>query len=185
MLDFWIDNKFFLFGGPAFPQTINIRMGMNCAPLLVDLFLHAYEADFLQGFLKNKDRKLPQTFNSSFRYIDDVMSLNNSRIGHYLLVHRIYPKELEVKDTTDTQMSASYLDLHLEIDNGRRLKTKLYDKHDDFTFPMINFPFISSNIQALPAFWVYISQLIRYSRACPQYSDYLHRAQLLTQKLHK
>jgi hypothetical protein len=31
--------------------------------------LHAYEADFLQGFLKNKDRKLTQTFNSSFRYI--------------------------------------------------------------------------------------------------------------------
>jgi hypothetical protein len=38
-------------------------------------------------------------------------------------------------------MSASYLHFHLEIDNGTRLKTKLYDKHDDFTFPMINFPF--------------------------------------------
>ena len=32
---------------------------------------------------------------------------------------------------------------------------------------------------------VYITQLIRYSRACPQYSDYLDRAQLLTQKLLK
>jgi hypothetical protein len=35
----------------------------------------------------------------------------------------------------DTQRSASYLDLHLEIDNGGRLKTKFYDKRDDFTFP--------------------------------------------------
>ena len=40
------------------------------------------------------------------------------RFGDYL--HRIYPNELEVKDTIDTQKSASYLDLHLEIDNGRR-----------------------------------------------------------------
>jgi hypothetical protein len=41
-----------------FQQTTGISMGTNCAPLLAELFLHAYEADFLQGFLKNKDRKL-------------------------------------------------------------------------------------------------------------------------------
>jgi hypothetical protein len=41
----------------------------------------------------NKDRKLAQTFKSSFRYIDDVLSLNNSRFCDYL--HRIYPNELE------------------------------------------------------------------------------------------
>jgi hypothetical protein len=55
--------------------------------------------DFLQWLLKNKNRKLTQTFYSSFRYID-VLSLNNSRFGDYL--HRIYPNELELKDTTDT-----------------------------------------------------------------------------------
>ena len=36
------------------------------------------------------------------------------RFGDYL--HRIYPNELEVNDTTDTQKSASYLDLYIEID---------------------------------------------------------------------
>jgi hypothetical protein len=36
-----------------FQQTTGIAMGTNCAPLLAELFLHAYEADFLQGFLKN------------------------------------------------------------------------------------------------------------------------------------
>ena len=55
------------------------------------------------------------------------------------------------------------LDLHLQFDNGGRLNTKLYDKCDDFTFPIVNFPFSSSNIQASPAHVVYISQLIRYS----------------------
>jgi hypothetical protein len=54
MLDFQIDNIFVLFGGRVFQQTIGIPMGRNCAPLLIDLFLHAYEADFLLGLLKNK-----------------------------------------------------------------------------------------------------------------------------------
>ena len=54
---------------------------------------------------------------------------------------------------------------------------------DEFTFPVINFPFISNNIPALPAYGVYISQLKRYSSACAQYSDFLDRAQLLKQQL--
>jgi hypothetical protein len=46
-------------------------------------------------------------------------------------VDSIYTIELEIKDTTDR--SASYLDLHLEIDSERRFRTKLYDKKDYFT----------------------------------------------------
>jgi hypothetical protein len=49
----------------------------------------------------------------------------------------VYSNELEVKDTTDTQKSASYLNNYLEIDNGGRLKTNLYDKRDGFTFPIL------------------------------------------------
>ena len=65
--------------------------------------------------------------------------------------------ELEIKDTTDTDWSASYLDLHLEIDSEGRLRTKLYDKRDDFSFPIVNFPLICSNIPAAPAYGVFIS----------------------------
>ena len=36
--------------------------------------------------------------------------------------------ELEVKGITDAQKSSSYFDLHIAIDKGGRLKTKLYDK---------------------------------------------------------
>jgi hypothetical protein len=52
---------------------------------------------------------------------------------------------------------ASYPDLHLEIDNGGRLKTKHNDKSDDLMFPIVNFPFISSNTAASPMYGVYIS----------------------------
>jgi hypothetical protein len=61
------------------------------------------------------EKKLARFFNFAFRYIDDVISLNNFRFGDF--VDRIYPNELEIKHTTDTYMSASYLDLHLEIDS--------------------------------------------------------------------
>jgi hypothetical protein len=108
--------------------------------------------------LNENETKLARSFNFTFRYIDDVLSLSNSRFDDF--VDRIYPFELEIKDTTDTNRSASYLDLHLEIDGEGRLRTKLYDKRDDFNFLIVNFPFICSNIPAVPAYGVYISQLI-------------------------
>ena len=40
-------------------------------------------------------------------------------------------------------MCASYLDLHLETDSKGALKTKLYDKRDDFDFPIVNLPFMT------------------------------------------
>ena len=40
--------------------------------------------------------------------------IDKSRFGDF--VDRIYHIEVGIKDTTDTDRSASYLDLHLEID---------------------------------------------------------------------
>jgi hypothetical protein len=54
-----------------------------------------------------------------------------------------------------------------------------------FTFPIVNLPFISSNIPAQPAYVIYMSKLIRYSRDRVQHSDFLDIVQLLTQKLPK
>ena len=47
----------------------------------------------------------------------------------------------------------------------------------------MNFPFICSNIPVAPAYGVYISQLIRYSRACGSYLDFRDKELLLTRKL--
>jgi hypothetical protein len=67
-------------------------------------------------------------------------------------------------DNTDADnISAPYLDLRLEIDSEVRLRTKLYDKREDFNFPFVNLPFIGSNIPAAPSYGSHISHLIRYS----------------------
>ena len=104
------------------------------------------------------------------------MSLKNTKFAEYL--EFIYPRELEIKETTKTAASSSYLDCYLYIDNGK-LATRLYDKRDDFNFPIVNFPFLSSNIPSAPAYGVYVSQLIRYARACPNYQDFMERGKVL------
>jgi hypothetical protein len=64
-------------------------------------------------------------------------------------------------------------------------KYQLYCLWFDFNFLIVNFPFICtcSNIPAAPVYGVYLSQVIRYSRACGSYQDFLDRGMLLTRKL--
>ena len=63
-----------------------------------------------------------------------VLSLNICKLGDF--ADGIYPIKLEIKDTTDTARSVTFLDLHLEIDSEDRLRMTLYDKMDNFNcFP--------------------------------------------------
>ena len=63
-----------------------------------------------------KERHLARSFNLTFRYINVVLSLNNSRDLVTISVASI-PKELELKDTTDPVRSTSYLDLLFQMTN--------------------------------------------------------------------
>ena len=121
-----------------FQQTVGIPMGTNCVPLLADLFLCGYEAKFIHGLFKAGKNYLAQIFNFTYRYIDDVLLLKNSKILEFITF--IYLCELEIKDTTDNNISASYLDCYFRIDNGK-LVTRVYDESDDFNFPIVNFNF--------------------------------------------
>ena len=156
-------------------------MGTNCAPLLADIFCtHTKRTSYsLCSLLERK--KLASQFNFTYRYIDDVLSINNPDFENYL--GQIYPAELEIKDTTESNTSASYLDLLLSIENDGQLRTSLYDKRDYFNFHITNFPFLSSNIPSSPACGVFISQLIWYARACSSYECFILRAVRLSSKL--
>ena len=183
MLEFLVDNIFVVFAGKVFQQTVGIPMGTNCAPLLADIFLYSYEADFIQSLLSTGKKHLASRFNLTYRYIDDVLSINNPEFENYL--GQMYPAELEIKDTTESTTSASYLDLLLSIGRDGQLHTSIYDKRDDFNFHITNFPFLSSNIPSSPAYGVFISQLIRYARACSSYECFILRARRLSSKLLK
>ena len=139
MVNFLIDNIFVEFGGQVFQQTTGIPMGTNCAPLLADLFLYSYEAEFIQKLISQKKKYIALSFNHTYRYIDDVLSLSNSKFYYYCNINLIYPQDLEIKNTTESTNSSSFLDLQINIDKNDQLYTKLYNKSDNFNFPIVNF----------------------------------------------
>ena len=141
MLEFLVDNIFVVFAGNVFEQIVGIPMGTS---LLADIFLYSYEAEFIQPLLSTGRKQLVSRFNFTYRNIDDVFSINNPEFENYL--GQMYPVELEIKDTTESNTSASYLDFLLSIGRDGQLHTSIYDKCDDFNFHITNFPFLSSNI---------------------------------------
>ena len=81
------------------------------------------------------------------------MSINNPELENNL--GQMYPVELEIKDTTESNTSAFYLDLLLSIGCDGQLHTSIYDRRDDFNFHITNIPFLSSNIPTLPDYGVF------------------------------
>ena len=79
MLEFLIDNIFVSFGGTLLHQVVCIPMSTNCVLLLADLLFYSYESEFLQKLVKDKQIYEARAFNFTYRYIDDVLSINNSR----------------------------------------------------------------------------------------------------------
>ena len=78
---------------------------------------------------------------------------------------------------SDTE--ASFLDLHLSISDGF-VKTKIYDKRDDFDFDIVNFPFLNSDVPRSTSYGVYISQRIRLARVTSHFDDFNTRNKVLT-----
>ena len=63
MLEFLVDNIFVVFGGKVFQQIVGIPMGTNCAPLLADIFLYSYEAEYIKYLLSTGKKKIASQFN--------------------------------------------------------------------------------------------------------------------------
>ena len=84
-------------------------------------------------------------FNSTFRYLDDLLNVDN----HYFegMVKQMNPPELQLNKANTSDTEAPFLDSHLSISNG----------------------FVSSKIR--PSYGVYISQLIRFARVCSHVED--------------
>ena len=106
------------------------------------------------------------TKNVELRNLFSVASLRRTKI-----------KGISILSLVEINLTLSKVIQNLIINiNRTRSKIKLYDKPIDFTFPIVNFPLISSNIPASSGYGVDISQLERYSGACDQYIDFLEKS---------
>ena len=86
--------EFLVFAWKVFQQIVGIPMGTNCAPLLADIFIYSYEAEFIQSLLSHGRKQLASRFNFTYRYIDEVLSINNPEFENNL--GQMYPVELEI-----------------------------------------------------------------------------------------
>ena len=178
MLEFLIDNIYIRVGNRVFRQIVGIPMGTDCAPLLANMFLFYYEYKYIKELIRT-NLHLAMKFNYTFRYIDDLLTLNNDEFEHE--ISNIYPTELELKKTTSATR-LSYLDIEITIAD-KKYSTTVYDKRDDFKFTIVNFPHLSSNIPCRQAYGVYISQLVRIGRICNDFVQFKDRHYRLTAKL--
>ena len=111
MLEFLVDNIFVVFAGKVSKQTVGIPMGTNCAPPPSRRHLSVFiRSGFHTVFALNR-KETAYRLNFTYRYIDDVLSINNPEFENYL--GQMYPAELNIKDTTEITTSAFYLDLLL------------------------------------------------------------------------
>ena len=67
--------------------------------MLADLFLYTDEAEFIKKLLVQKQKNIAQSFNFTYRYIDDVLSLSNSDFDKY--IHTINPPDMDIKQFTN------------------------------------------------------------------------------------
>ena len=123
-----------------------------------------------------------EAFTSTSRYLDDLLNIDNNFFDS--IVNRIYPSELKLKMANVSDAEASFLDLHLSISDGF-VKTKIYDKRDDFDFDIVNFPFLDVAVPRSASCGVYISQLFRFARVSSHVDDFYTRNKVLTAKLLK
>ena len=69
---------------------------------------------------------------------------------------------LTVEKADKSDHLASYLELAFMIDSNGKLLTRIYEKRDDFEFPIVKFSLLSSNVPSGPSYVVYILEFIRY-----------------------
>ena len=112
-------------------EMLNFPMGTKCAPLVADLFLFCYERDFILSLSDNNQADIIQAFNSTSRYLDDLLNIDNPYFEQ--MVGQIYPTELQLNKANSSDTEAPFLDLNLSITNDI-VSPKIYDKRDDFNF---------------------------------------------------
>ena len=80
----------------------------------------------------------------------------------------IYPVELTLKKANTNNEHCPLSILIYRIINGK-LNTKIYDKREDFSFPIIQYPFLDGDVPLSPSYGVYIFRLVRIARVCNNY----------------
>ena len=134
----------------VYQQIVGISMGTNFAPIILAVwFLYCYERGFVSDLHQSKRFNLIDKFNDTSRHFDDKFSIDNP--GFEKDLPNIYPTELQLQKGNTSGKDTSFLDLDMK-DIGSDVHTSVYDKRDDFGFPIVDFPWLSGDVPRLTSY---------------------------------
>ena len=100
----------------------------------------------MSNLQKSKRFDLIDKFNDTSRYLDDKFTIDNTEFAEH--IPDIYPRELQLNKANTSDKETSFLDLSIKV-VGSNIHTSVYDKRNDFGFPIVNFPWLSGDVPRL------------------------------------
>ena len=127
--------------------------------------------------IKNTNYGVARTFGNIFRFIDDLIKINDGSKfeNHY---HEIYPTEVILKK----ENTSHTLDLHLCINEGQ-IQTSLYDKKNFYDFNVMRIPYKSSIIPSKMFFATISAQILRIRRATSSVVQFIKTSKVFLHRM--
>ena len=133
----------------------------------------------LSDFFHENQANIIESFNSTSRYLDDLLNIDNEYFEQ--MVDTVNPKELRLNTPKTSDTEAPFLDLNLSISYDI-ISIKIYDKRDDFVLILycfiylfififyffFIFHFLDGDAPRATSYGIYISQLFLFARASSQ-----------------
>ena len=92
----------------------------------------------MSNLQKSKRCDLIDMFNDTSRYLDDIFTIDNPEFAEH--IPELYPRDLQLNKANRSDKETScFFDFNIKV-IGSNINTSVYDKRDDFGFPIVNFP---------------------------------------------
>ena len=134
---------------------------------MVFLFLFCHERDFIASLSYDKEAEIIQAFNSTRRYINNKLNIDNSYFDD--IVGRIYPHGLQLNKAYASDTAVPFLKLYLSFSNGF-ISSKFIISAKTLILT-VNFLFLNGDLPRSASLRIYISQLIRYIECLVNVTD--------------
>ena len=154
----WYKGENFYISGPTFHECLRLRIS------LLSLRNQKSSLYFLLRFIPcgyiRKQRLIPLAhsvfmFDDTSRYLHDILTIDNREFEKHIPDQ--YPTELQLTKANTLDKETSFLELNIKV-IGSGVHTSIYNKRNDFGFPIVSFPWLSGDVPRLPKNGVYISQ---------------------------
>ena len=145
--NFILDNAYVTFGNFVLKQNWGITMGGNCSTELSNCTLGWFEYVYMKSLINRKNHAgwpLAKLLSGNSRFVDDLITLNYKNFGN--LYQKIYPSCLQMERCGNENQNVNYLDVKFIMDGKGHYTTNIYNKLDDFDFPVVQYTFPSSNM---------------------------------------